>query len=312
MTVAFLINARSSGGGKKGRKLADALSQHGGFRVEVLHAFEDLQPILVDFGRTGVNSIFISSGDGTVQAVQTFLAEQSLFEQLPTLALLPHGTTNMDASSLGLRLKDPREILEFAKNQDQAKKKTRHTIRIANPTDGNVRHGMFVGTGAIRGAVEFTQSAMNKNNIRGEYAPFAALISLVGRYLFSGGDNKVAKPYPIKVTVDDGTIADGDQLVFLASTLECLVLKSQPYWGKALSELRTLTVAYPPPNVMRYLLPLLYGMPNRNLPGSCQSISGQTVEVSGAVPWVVDGEFFDAPTDEPLRLELGTEFTYLC
>lgn len=312
MSVAFLINARSSGGGKKGRRLADALAGNDNYEVEVLQAFADLQPILKRFGEQGVTSLFISSGDGTVQAIQTILAEQQLFEQLPALALLPHGTTNMNASTLGLKLKDPQKILTFASNLGNAKRKTRHSLRIANPADKNVRHGMFVGTGAIRGAVEFTQSTMNSNNIRGELAPLATLFSLLSRYMFSGGDNKVTKPYPLHVTVDGKAMTDGDQLVFLASTLERLVLKSHPYWGSANSELRALSVAYPPPNVLTSLLPLLYGVPSRNLPISCQSRSAQSIEISGSIPWVVDGEFFDAPSDEPLRLELGTEFTYLC
>ena len=106
-------------------------------------------------------------------------------------------------------------------------------------------------------------------------------------------------------------MADGELLVFLATTLERLVLKSHPFWGPETSQLRALTVDYPPPNVLRYILPLLYGGPNRGLPDSCKSRAARVIEVSGAVQWVVDGEFFDAPADEPLRLELGTEFTFL-
>ena len=75
--------------------------------------------------------------------------------------------------------------------------------------------------------------------------------------------------------------------------------------------MKVLSVAYPPPWVLWHISPLLWGVPNRRLPESFRSRAANAVEVSGVKEWVVDGEFFTAPDDAPLRIELGTEFTYL-
>ncbi len=311
MTAAFLINPHSSGGGKKGKKLADVLRSSGQNQVALLDDFGDLRAILSRFADQGVTALFISSGDGTVQAVQTVLAEEPIFEENPALGIIPHGTTNMDALTLGVGLRNPGEIMAFAQDLSQARRTARHTVRVANPADGRPRHGMFVGAGALLDAVEFTQSAMNNNNIRGGLAPLATLIKFITNYLFSSGSSSIVHPHPMRIEVDGEPLSEGEHLAFFVSTLEKLVLRSRPYWGPDTSQMKVLSVAYPPPAVLRYIGPLMWGLPNRTLPCSCKSCSARHVEVSGAGKWVIDGEYFDAPEDEPLRLELGTEFTYV-
>jgi hypothetical protein len=36
------------------------------------------------------------------------------------------------------------------------------------------------------------------------------------------------------------------------------------------------------------------------------------LEITCPISFVIDGEFFDAPEHEPLKVETGTVFTYLC
>ncbi len=311
MTTAFLINPYSNRGGKKGKRLASVLSALGQTNVVMLDDFNALTSILQGFAREGVTALFISSGDGTVQAVQSILAEASPFETNPALGIIPHGTTNMDAMTLGVGLRDPERIAAFAKDLSRARRTGRYTVRVANPSDGKPRHGMFVGTGALREAVEFTQNATNNHNIRGGLPPLATLIAFAANYLVSGGGSSIVRPHAMRVEVDGEELSGGDHLGFLVSTLEKMVLNSRPYWGSDTGQMKVLSVAYPPPSVLRYIGPLIWGVPNRNLPESCKSRSAAAVEVSGASKWVIDGELFDAPEDEPLRLELGTEFTYL-
>lgn len=316
MTSALIINPRSSAAGKRGLLLADEVSKRSGILLERLDDFDDLPAILKSLADRNVTTLFISSGDGTVQAIQTLLAENEIFERLPTLALLPHGTTNMTAVTLGCHVKGRPAVADLAESEgarsNPSSLKTRHTVRIVNPQGRGPLHGMFIGSGSIRGAVEFTQSAMNKNNIRGELAPLATLLTLIGRYLFSRGETGIVRSFPMRVEADGSTMAEGPLLLFMVSTLEKLILRCHPYWAPNTSEMKALTVAYPPPNVLRHVLSLMYGFPNRNLPASCQSRSVEQIEIAGTRGYVVDGEFFEAPADEPLKLELGTEFTYLC
>jgi diacylglycerol kinase (ATP) len=57
---------------------------------------------------------------------------------------------------------------------------------------------------------------------------------------------------------------------------------------------------------------VLYGGQTRNLPAQCRSFTADSIAVSVRCPFVMDGEAFDPPEDQPLRIETGPEFTYLC
>ena len=68
-------------------------------------------------------------------------------------------------------------------------------------------------------------------------------------------------------------------------------------------------IPYPVPSVLRWLLPLMYGGENRASPKGAVSFSAREISVRSPVSFVIDGEFFDAPRDEPLRIEAGPLFT---
>ena len=320
MKAAFIINPRAGSERGKGEALANALAGRPGLRCEKLDTFADLPEILQSYGKDSVGTIFISSGDGTVQAIQTLLAENNWFKQLPRLALLPHGSTNMNAMSLGFRPKDTERILEIAASESYLTRATnvkeRHTVRVANPRNNGPLHGMFVGAGAVYQATRFCQNVIHQKGVRGEWATFATFSSVIGRYLVGlsneNEEEKIDQPYPMKVDVDGQKMVDSDQLVFLASTLEKLILGARPFWGPGDSELRVTTVDYPPPSVAANVFKIMYGTPNRNLPASCRSRAAGKIKISTPSSFVIDGEFFDPPLDEPLRLELGTRFSYLC
>jgi hypothetical protein len=56
----------------------------------------------------------------------------------------------------------------------------------------------------------------------------------------------------------------------------------------------------------------MYGREDRTVPTGARSLSGSAFEIATPTPFVIDGEFFEGPTDQPLRLETGAEFTYVC
>jgi hypothetical protein len=56
----------------------------------------------------------------------------------------------------------------------------------------------------------------------------------------------------------------------------------------------------------------MYGRENRMVPKGARSLSGSAFEIATRTPFVIDGEFFEPPAAEPLRLETGLEFTYVC
>ena len=76
MTSALIVNPKSGKESGKGLQLAEKLNRSDTSRVVILDDFAALPGILASLTGEGVDTLFISSGDGTIQAIQTELAER--------------------------------------------------------------------------------------------------------------------------------------------------------------------------------------------------------------------------------------------
>lgn len=314
--VGVIINPKSGRGRGKGQALASTLAnQKNQTDVVILNNFGDLFPGLTRFASTEVTDIFISSGDGTIQAIQTWIAESGQFNTLPRLCLLPHGTTNMTAADLGFQRNSIDEQARFIAAPSLKEIRARHTVRVANPKDRGPLHGMFFGTGAVSEATRYCQVAFNDKGVGGNMATFATLATVLSKSLFLAPNpndpNRFDKPYDISLRCDGIEKCSGQQLLMLATTLDKLILNTRPFWGGASAPLRTTTFPYPVPSIPRWLLPVMFGQETRKSPPGSTSTACKSCEVTSSTSFVIDGEFYDAPTNEPLRLEAGPLIDYI-
>lgn len=311
---ALIVNPIA--GKASGRGLALARKLEGrDIEVRILERFDQLPNCLEEIAGAGVTDLFVSSGDGTIQAIQTELAESRRFATLPRLCLLAHGTTNMTAADLGFRSHNLEAQASFITDPRPANFQERPTLRVANPRDGRPRHGMFLGAGAVCEATRFCQTAFNAKGIKGNWAPFATLASAVSRAMFTAPNPadlaRFDRPYPMTITAEGRTHASGNQLLMLSTMLDKLILGSRPFWGGKLAPIRTTIFPYPLPNLIRWLVPALYGGETRRIPPGATSFASGALEITTPVGFVLDGEFFDPPENEALRIETGPLFTYI-
>ncbi len=314
--IGVIINPRSGRGNGKGLALAERLSRHRDVPICVLRDFKTLEPSLSAFARSGVTEIYISSGDGTIQAIQTLLAERNEFSVLPRLCLLPHGTTNMTAADLGFRHKSIDAQAAFIEAHAREDLRSRPTLRIVNPADGQARHGMFLGAGAVADATLYCQRVFNDKGVKGSWATFSVLAGAALKTAFLPANladpNRFDRPYDITIRKGDGIVSSGQQLLVLVSTLDKLILGARPFWGTKTGPIRATVFPYPVPSVVRWLLPVLYGNDRRKGPPGAKSFSTDRFEIQVAAPFVLDGEFFDGPAEGSLKIESGPVFTYIC
>lgn len=315
MTAALIVNPASGRSNGKGIALAGMLRSARHVEVRVLDDFTALECQLGSLASAGVTDLFISAGDGTVQAIQTILAERSPFAALPRLGLFAHGTTNMTAANLGFRRRGLAAQAAFIRDPRPCAIADRPTLRAANPRDGRPRHGMFLGTGAVWRAVVFCQEAIHKAGLKGEAATFATLAVAIGRSLGSGSlafdETRIDRGYAMTISRGGKVIAQGEQLMMVASTLDRLILRTRPFWGGAGGPLRASVFPYPLPSLARWLIPMMYGREDRKAPQGAMSFSGRGFEIETATPFVIDGEVFDPPQGEALRVEVGPVFGYI-
>jgi hypothetical protein len=313
--AGLIVNPTAGKGNGKGLALAQKLAGDGAIVLRVLDRFEQLEGHVLGMAQDGVSDLFISSGDGTIQEVLTLIAERQPFAAPPRITLLPHGTTNLSANDIGFRSHSIEAQAAFLKTLDARDICTRNTIRCANPGDGKVRHGMFVGTGAVAVATLYCQQAFNAHGVKGQWAVAGTILTALRKYLFSPpgphDESRFDRPYPMIVDAEGTRRAQGPQLLQMSTTLEKLVLNTRPFWGGKTAAIRTSVFPYPVPSVARWMLPVMYGGENRTAPPGSVSFCSNSLEVTSQAMFVIDGEFFDPPTDGPLRLETGPGFTFV-
>ncbi len=318
MKAALIVNPSSGGTNRKGLQLAEMLRDTD-IDVTVLENFEMLAPTLRRLAQEGTETLFVSSGDGTVQEIQTRIAEDGMFARFPVLCLLPHGSTNMTAADVGFagRSLERQRVLILAAGRGESGGRyiTRPTVRVENPADGRPRHGMFLGGGAIAEATLYCQRAFNRRGIRGGLANAATLAVAVGRTLLGlGGEEggRFDRPHPMALRVEGDLRHAGDQLAVLVTTLEKLILGSRPFWGGGEGGMRISVFGHPPPRfLLRWLPAVMYGGENRRLPENMHSFTAENLEIETPSGFILDGEAFMPPENAPLRISLGPEFTYL-
>ena len=232
--------------------------------------------------------------------------------------LLPHGTANMTAADLGLGIRDPGAIAALLSNASRLRaleRRRRPTLRAVNPGHGGPRHGMFIGAGSIYDGARFCQDKVYATGARGNLAIIATLTSAIGDMLLRRRTTSavaLARPHRFRLSAPGHPVVDGDQLFFLATTLDRLVLGMRPFWGGKSAPVRATVIPYPVPGLLGWLWPAMYGPEDRRMPPGSVSLSVNALDIWSSTSFVIDGEFFDAPRDVPLRIETGPEFTYLC
>ena len=80
------------------------------------------------------------------------------------------------------------------------------------------------------------------------------------------------------------TVAEGAQLLLLASTLDRLILGTHPFFGGKNGSLRVMIVPHPVPSIVRWFLPLMYGGETRAAPPGAIGLVGRELFHRDAKP----------------------------
>ncbi len=310
--VGVIINPKAGRGNGKGLALAERLNRSSTAETVVIESFEQIEEALGRFCASGIDLICISSGDGTIQHIQTLLAEKFRPSTYPGLCLLPHGTTNMTAADIGFRSRSLNAQAAFIAHPEPRSSVKRASLRISGASDGKIRHGMFLGAGAIAVATRYCQVMLNDKGIHGSWAAGATLGVALLRAAVGGqaqsDPSRFDQPHEIFLSVDGEVLSEGPQLLALCTTLEKLILGSRPFWGGKTADIRCTSLGFPVPSLMRWTIPMMFGSETRRMPDVAHSTSGRTIYFRSSSPFVVDGEFFDGAE---LRITPGPLVDYI-
>src|SRR5690606_12284381 len=209
----------------------------------VLDRITDIPAILARFAAAGIDVLAVGGGDGTVQAVLTELFGKRPFKQVPLLAVIPRGMTNMIAADVGVARRGVRatpgalaRLVAASPAALAAATERRRILRAENVLDREPQYGMFFGGAGIPRAIDACRSKVHPLRIKSDSAAAVTLAGLLGSWLLGRGkDARHASGIfygdRITVTLDDSPPETLEALIILATTLDRLILRSRPFWG---------------------------------------------------------------------------------
>jgi hypothetical protein len=281
-------------------------------------SLDGLVDALGEFARRDVGLVIIDGGDGTVREVLTALPT-AYGEALPRLAVLSSGTTNLIAADVGAGRSDPGTIQMLAATAampEPSMIQRRSSLRVAWPDGARPPvHGMFMGAAAFARATDISVRLVRQGRIDEGAGVVATLMSALAQTFAGPERERWMQGDPIRVCADGAGGADGARFVFLASTLDKLVLGLWPFWGAengAAGKVRFLDVTAPPKRLVAALPSVMRGRPRPWMQAAgYRSGAAGIIELELDVSFVIDGEVFEPGPSGRVVLSAGPEFEFI-
>lgn len=284
------------GGGDKAAQAAALL----GFYFAEPATPQELRETLTDFARSGVDVLCVDGGDGTVRDVLTALPH-AYGDRPPKLAILAAGKTNLiaaDVGTPGYGRKGLNRLVQAAKNGTLDQRTTTRPVLTLHWPDGehdDVR-GMFMGAGAFTRGTDLANAAIHKAGFTQEIAVALTMAGVLTRALVGNDQHGWLAGEDFGAAFDGGPMRDGNRFLFLATTLNTLIMGLWPFWDHGDCRLRYLDVAARPPSLLATLPRLMTGRPSAAMrAGDAYRAGGaDRIELRLTRPLIMDGETYPA------------------
>jgi len=319
MTTAILMNPNSARTSKHGHALERAAANAPGVLFEQLDNFDLLSDQLKGLAKENIDLLIVSGGDGTVQAVVSALAEDKIFKKQPRLILLPHGTTNMTAADIGFHPNNPERLLEAVMRKGFIERatnvKSRTSVRIEGLVGMPPLHGYFFGCGAITRATLKCQTDVHGLGLKGHLATGTTLVYSIFKAIFSKDQSdpeRINQPTELHVSTDGDPFGATQNLLFLATSLDKLILGSKPFWNQQGKGLHATIIGYPVTSILRNTKHIMFGGNTRPLdPTKYISRTASKITLKADTQIILDGELYDVGA-EGLTISPGPELEFIC
>lgn len=316
-TIGLISNPHSRRNRSQLAAVQGIVANHPNIHHHITQSADEIPHVLQGFAQRGVDVLAVNGGDGTTAQVFSELLEQRPFARLPSVILLPGGTTNMNVGDVGLRGKligAVRRMANWAEQgSDDVERLTRPILRAEGSVDGRIACGMFFGTGTIIGGIEYCHNTVHSIGIIDELGPGVVTIRTI--WGIARKEPYFSDPTPIRIEFDSATDTQTRQVVLLLiSSLERLFLGLRPYWGVENAPLHCTWVQRPTRKVFRAFPSVLRGRPNRHAGQENGYFSHNAREIrlwiDGA--FTLDGEIYHGSTEHgPVTVSNGGDIEFI-
>jgi choline kinase len=316
--IGVLSNLRAGRSHRQVARLLTLLRDH----PEVAHvetSCADAVPeAIAALAESEVEVLALHGGDGTLQrALTELLHERAFGERLPALVPLRGGRTNMTALDIGAG-RDPvkglAEILQAAARGDLSRRAVhRRVVCVEHGPRRERIYGMFFGAGVIHRAIEVTHRLFLRGNSQGVLSGTLVTAGLLARAALLRDARGILAPDKIHALLDGEPLEPAELTVAMATTLDRLIARMRPFWGRGPGGLRFTALAAGVPRLGRNALGILRGRPGpltREADGYT-SRNLRSLRLRMDCGFTVDGELVAPQPDRLLTVSATEPLTFL-
>jgi len=305
--IGLLNNLRAGRSNPQVRKILQMLKDY----PEVSHiettSVRAVPEALASLARQDIELLAVNGGDGTLQYTLTQMLTTDDFPNIPMVAPLRGGRTNMTALDIGAH-RNPAKGLKRLLDNIRAGRLEGHMVdrpllRVETLRDRRVHYGFFFGAGMIHRAIDLTHSLFPSGRSQGSLGAGMVTAGLLVRAILGRLDG-VLMPDKAQVLLDGEHMDGGEFTLLIASSLQRLFLKANPFWGQEKAPVRFTSVASGSDHIALAAPGILCGKPPafvKSEPGYT-SRNAKEVELRLDAGFTVDGEIIPPRSGEIVRI----------
>jgi hypothetical protein len=246
----------------------------------------------------------LNGGDGTIQLALTQLFADGAPWQ-PWIAPIRGGRTNMTALDLGAHRDAVRGLAELLAAVRSGRLAERvHVRSVLRVECGDEVHlGMFLGAGMLHRAVALTHRAFPDGRAQGVFGAGLVTGVLIARAA-AGTLRGVLSPDKMRLSLDGVSQEPAEILLAMATTLDRLFLRLNPFWGREDAPVRVTTIAAGARGLSRAASGVLRGRPAAHVrpENGYRSCNVRELVIQLDAGLVLDGELYPPQPDRVVRV----------
>lgn len=315
--IALLSNPNATGNRSLLPRVRAYCAEHQDiFHYEVEHV-DQIGMALRTIARVKPKVLVINGGDGTVQAALTELHHGGHFgDDIPPVAVLPNGKTNLIAHDLGAE-GDPIEALErvvlLVRTDMMPYIVSRELIALSDGGRGKAAIGMFLGGAGLADVMLYCRHKIYPLGLPNGLSHFLTGIAAVFAIIFGITANFLPpSPMPVKVSIVRHGQIQGRFAFLMVTTLQRLLLKGSTPNVDGLGALQLLIIERRPSTMIRALFAALFGrLGKQHLTGVHIDRGDEILIEAEHSSVILDGELFEANKGRPIVLKTTRPVSFL-
>jgi len=285
----------------------DTISEHEWAVVYFVESKKDIQRTITECATSQINIIAIDGGDGTAGMVFTELLNGNQYKELPTLAILPSGKTNMTANVWGIKGSRHKALSSLLKKiNDKTIDQSIHTkpVLAINPGNNKIQYGTFLGAADVVEAIIYCRKHIYPLKLPNWISHILAS-SFFLKKTFSRTNSK------FKINVTGKTDRDmlewhdsGYFFLIMATTLPKLLLDLRPTTNSGSGSVSYIGLKTQQIISFSNISNILRGQirPNKQ----CKVIKTKSLSICFSGRYTLDGEIYEASDKIPIEIN-GTK-----